>query len=105
MIELRYFVDRKGRIPYLRWFDDLDREASRRIARALSRLNDGNTSNVKAVGEGVNELKIAFGPGYRVYFGWQGDTLVSLLGGGTKKRQPQDIREAKARWADLKSRL
>jgi putative addiction module killer protein len=102
MIELRNFVDQTGRIPFLRWADDLDREAGRRVARALSRLAEGNTSNVKAVGEGVNELKIDFGPGYRVYFGWQGNTIVLLLGGGTKKRQAQDIRDAKERWKEAR---
>jgi putative addiction module killer protein len=69
------------------------------------RLSYGNTSNAKAVGGGVNELKIDFGPGYRVYFSWQGSTLVVLLGGGTKKRQQQDIRQAQERWADFKSRF
>lgn len=102
MIELRNFVDRRGRIPYLRWADDLDREAGRRVARALARLAEGNTSNVKAVGEGVNELKIDFGPGYRIYFGWKGDTIVLLLGGGTKKRQAQDIHDSKERWKEAR---
>ncbi len=62
MIELRNFIDRQGRVPYLRWFDDLDREASRRIARAVSRLTDGNTSNVKRLEKASMNLKSTSGP-------------------------------------------
>ncbi len=105
MIEVNHYLDSKGRDIFARWSGNLDREAAGRIERALLRLTYGNTSSVKAVGGGVNELKIDFGPGYRVYFGWQGDTLVILLGGGTKKRQQQDIRQAQERWSDFKSRL
>lgn len=54
---------------------------------AIERLADGNTSNVKPIGKGAAELKINRGPGYRIYFGWDGKTLVILLGGGTKRRQ------------------
>jgi putative addiction module killer protein len=99
MIEIHYFVDRQGKEPFQRWADHLEREALRRVDRALSRLVDGNTSNSKSVGEGVHELKIDFGPGYRVYFGSQGGAIVVLLGGGTKKKQAQDIAAAKERWA------
>jgi putative addiction module killer protein len=59
---------------------------------------------VKGVGGGVFEYRIDFGPGYRVYFGKDGDTLVILLGGGTKKRQGHDIATAQERWADYKKR-
>lgn len=61
-------------------------------------------SNAKGVGSGVSELKIDFGPGYRVYFGNDGDTLVILLGGGTKQKQQRDIETAIERWADYKNR-
>lgn len=64
----------------------------------------GNISSVKAVGGGVSEFKIDFGPGYRIYFGRDGDALVILLGGGTKKRQQQDITDAHSRWLDYKRR-
>ncbi|HEY0105113.1 MAG TPA: type II toxin-antitoxin system RelE/ParE family toxin [Rhizomicrobium sp.] len=104
MIEARHYVDGAGRCPFQRWLESLDGFASARITRSLSRLANGNMSNVRAVGEGVSELKVDFGPGYRVYFGWQGATLVILLGGGQKKGQPRDIAEAKARWADYKRR-
>ena len=67
---------------------------------ALTRLELGNTSNVKGVGRGVFELKVDFGPGYRIYFGKDGSEIVILLGGGTKKRQDRDIDTAQARWQD-----
>ena len=71
---------------------------------AFERFLAGNTSHVKPVGEGISELKIDFGPGYRIYFGRVGTMLVILLGGGTKKRQQRDIDDAKLRWADYKRR-
>jgi putative addiction module killer protein len=64
----------------------------------------GNLSKTKSVGSGVFEYKIDFGPGYRIYFGRDGDTLIILLGGGTKKRQNNDIQTAQARWTDYKRR-
>jgi putative addiction module killer protein len=71
---------------------------------AVTRLGQGNFSNVKGVGSGVWEYKIDFGPGYRIYIGKDGNCLVILLGGGTKKRQNTDISEAIARWQDYKQR-
>lgn len=67
-------------------------------------MSHGNFSNVKGVGAGVFESKIDFGPGYRVYFGKDGETLVILVGGGTKKRQSQDIEKAQRRWKDYRRR-
>jgi putative addiction module killer protein len=67
-------------------------------------LEGGNTSNTKSLGGGVYELKIDFGPGYRVYYGYDGPTIVILLAGGTKKRQDKDIDTAKNKWADYKAR-
>jgi len=64
----------------------------------------GNFSNVKGVGAGVYECRLDFGPGYRIYFGKDGETVVILLGGGTKKRQRRDIDDAIARWQDYKRR-
>ncbi len=74
------------------------------MAVALVRLEGGNLSNVKTVGEGVLEYRIDWGPGYRVYFGRDGETLVILLTGGTKKRQQRDIERAKEMWMDYKRR-
>jgi putative addiction module killer protein len=75
-----------------------------KVTTALTRLALGNLSNVKGVGKGVLEYKIDFGPGYRVYFGRDGERLVILLAGGTKKRQIQDINQPRERWADYKAR-
>lgn len=74
------------------------------MATALIRMAQGNLSNAKGVGAGVLEYRIDFGPGYRVYFGKDGETLIILLGGGTKKRQQKDIETAQAVWKDYKRR-
>jgi putative addiction module killer protein len=70
----------------------------------VTRIELGHLSNVKGVGAGVQEFRIDFGPGYRVYFGNDGDRLVILLAGGTKSRQQKDIATAQKRWADYKRR-
>jgi putative addiction module killer protein len=64
----------------------------------------GNLSNARPVGAGVSEYRIAFGPGYRIYFGQDGDALIMLLGGGTKQRQQRDIEAAKALWQEYRQR-
>lgn len=74
------------------------------MATGLTRLALENFSSVKGVGSGVFELRIDFGPGYRIYFGKDGETLVILLGGGTKKRQQRDIDAATANWEEYKRR-
>ncbi len=83
---------------------DLDAAAAAKVSVALVRLGQGNASNAKSVGEGVLEYRIDWGPGYRVYFGRDGEVLVILLTGGTKKRQQRDIERAKELWADYKRR-
>ena len=67
-------------------------------------MEQGNLSNAKGVGAGLFEYRIDFGPGYRIYFGRDGDALIILLAGGTKQRQRQDIATAQARWMDYKRR-
>jgi putative addiction module killer protein len=67
-------------------------------------MAQGNLSNAKGVGSGVQEYRTDFGPGYRIYFSRDGDAVLILLGGGTKRRQQRDIEDAKARWADYKQR-
>src|SRR6266478_5717249 len=78
--------------------------AATKVTVALTRIGLGNVSNVKGVGAGVQEFRIDFGPGYRIYFGRDGDRLVILLAGGTKSRQQKDIATAQERWADYKRR-
>ena len=104
MIEVREYLDEGGRSPYARWFDRLNAPAAAKVATALIRLGHGNLSNVKGLGGGVSECQIDFGPGYRVYFGKDGETLIILLGGGTKKRQQRDIETARALWEDYRRR-
>ncbi len=104
MIEIREYLDAEGSCPYGRWFDGLNAQAAAKVAIAVTRMAHGNLSNTKGVGAGVTECRIDFGPGYRVYFGKDGDRLVILLGGGTKKRQQGDIRKAQTLWRDYKGR-
>ena len=104
MISIQEYIPEQGESPFRRWFDDLDAQAAAIVTVAIGRLGDGNTSNVKPIGEGAAELRIDRGPGYRVYFGWDGKVLVILLGGGTKRRQQNDIEAALQRWRDYKRR-
>lgn len=102
MPEIRYYVAANGDEPFADWFADLEAVARAKVTRAIARMEQGNLSNVKSVGGGVLEYRIDFGPGYRVYFGRDGDTLVILLTGGTKKRQQRDINAAHDYWQDYK---
>ena len=103
MISIREYLSPDGENPFRQWFDGLDPQAAAIVTVAIGRLGDGNTSNVKPIGEGAAELRIDRGPGYRIYFGWDGKVLVILLGGGTKRRQHKDIEAALRRWRDYKS--
>lgn len=93
-----------GICPFAEWYSDLDAIAAAKVTVAMVRMEQGNFSNAKGVGAGVQEFRIDFGPGYRMYFGRDGDQLVILLAGGTKKRQQKDIEAAQARWKDYKKR-
>jgi putative addiction module killer protein len=104
MIELRGYIDENGNKRFAQWLEGLDATAAAKVTIALARMELGNFSKVKGVGSGVFEYKIDFGPGYRIYFGKDGDRLVILIGGGTKKRQQQDIAEAQECWAAYKRR-
>ena len=103
MLEVRYYLASNGSSPFADWFAEVDAAARAKITVAIARMGQGNLSNVKSVGGGVLEYKIDFGPGYRVYFGRDGDVLIVLLTGGTKKRQQRDIKSAIAFWADYKA--
>jgi len=103
-VELRFYLSAEGQSPFEKWFLSLDPTAAAKVSVALVRLEAGNVSSVKAVGEGVLEYRNDWGPGYRVYFGRDGAVLVILLTGGTKKRQQRDIEAATAMWADYKQR-
>src|ERR1017187_4186149 len=104
MIEIRGYVDESGSKPFAQWLDGLEAASAATVTIPLHPRGQGNFSQVKGVGSGVFEYKIDFGPGFRVYFGKDGDSLVILIGGGTKKRQPQDIAAAQECWAAYKRR-
>ncbi len=103
-MDVREYLAPEGESPFGAWFDYLDAQAAAKVTIALIRIGQGNLSNVKGVGSGVFEFKVDFGPGYRIYFGKDGETVVILLAGGTKKRQQRDIEDAQARWQDYKDR-
>ena len=98
------YVDPTGRSPFGVWFDRLDPFAASKVTIALNRMEAGNRANSKSVGTGVFEYRIDWGPGYRIYFGIDGERLIVLVGGGTKQRQQADIRDAIDRWADYRRR-
>ena len=104
MIEVIEYEDISGRNPFRRWFEGLNAAAAARVERALNRMERGNLSNAKSVGQGVSEYRIHFGPGYRIYFGRHGDRLIILLGGGTKQRQHRDIESARTYWREYRNR-
>jgi putative addiction module killer protein len=102
VIEIREYIDSKGRNSFGRWFEKQDGTTRARIAVALGRLEQANFAGTKSAGSGVSELRLDFGPGYRIYFGRDGETIVILLGGGTKKRQQTDIEIARGLWQEYK---
>lgn len=95
-----YVVD--GRSPFAEWFAGLDAVTAVCVDRSLRRLEAGNFGAAKSLGGGVFEIKLDFGPGYRVYYGREGRTIIILLGGGTKRRQDADIAAAMERWKRYK---
>ena len=95
------YQDDDGDEPFTKWLDGLrDVRGRRRILQRLARLETGNYGDYKSLKDGVYELRMAFGPGYRAYFGEDGDTIVVLLCGGDKSSQTQDIERAKLYWQE-----
>ena len=95
------YADETGKEPFKDWLYGLRDVAGRqRILARLSRLAQGNLGDCAPVGDGVSELRLFFGPGYRVYFGEQGGTIVILLCGGDKSSQNRDIEQAKIYWKE-----
>jgi putative addiction module killer protein len=91
-----------GRSPFAEWFDGLDAVTAARVDRYIRRLEAGNFGAAKPLREGVFELRLDFGPGYRVYYGREGRTIIILLGGGSKRRQETEIAAAVQRWKRYK---
>jgi putative addiction module killer protein len=103
--EVRNYRREDGKSPIEDWLNALrDRDAKAKIKARLRRVSLGNLGDYKSVGEGVCELRVDCGSGYRIYFGQIGKTVVLLLCGGDKSTQNQDIRKAKEYWADYEKR-
>ncbi|MGF2039407.1 MAG: type II toxin-antitoxin system RelE/ParE family toxin [Nostoc sp. CmiVER01] len=103
--EIRSYLSVNGINPFSEWFDSLrDIRAKAKIRARLDRVEAGNLGDCKSVGDGVFELRIDYGSGYRIYFGQQGSTVIILLCGGDKSTQDKDIAKAKEYWEDYRSR-
>ncbi len=103
--ELRIYETGEGEAPFVTWLDNLrDRKARANIRKRLDRVMLGNFGDFKSVGQGILELRIDYGPGYRVYFALTGTLVVLLLCGGDKSTQKQDIQKAQEFWEDFKRR-
>ena len=105
LFTLEYYITETGKIPFKDWLENLKNiHARAKIRVALDRVRLGNFGHAKFIGEGINELKIDFGPGYRVYYALAGDAIVLLLLGGDKASQSKDIVRAKEYWKEFKRR-
>lgn len=93
-MNVQEYIREDDSCPFRGWFDDLDVQAAAKVATAIVRLELGNQSNVKWIGGGLGEYRIDWGPGYRLYITQDGDELIILFVGGTKKRQQADIKHA-----------
>ena len=96
-IEIQYYRNPNGRQPFTEWFESIrDKNTRNRIGQRLKRLEDGNSGDCQSVGGGIFELRLHFGPGYRIYFGQIDNRLILLLCGGDKTSQQRDIELAKS---------
>jgi putative addiction module killer protein len=103
--QIVFYADEDGNEPFQVWIDNLrDQQGRRRIINRLFRVQQGNYGDVEPIGEGLSELRLFFGPGYRVYFGEDAGNIVVILCGGDKANQSRDIEAAKVYWKEYKSR-
>jgi putative addiction module killer protein len=102
-IEVREYLQEDGKSPYKKWFDALPATIAAKVSVAMLRMEMGNLSSVKWF-DGIGEFVLNTGPGYRIYLGKDGPTLIILLGGGTKNRQQKDIDQAKKLFAHYKAK-
>jgi len=104
-VKLWIYKTKEGQLPYSEWLKKFKDKKTQGIIRArLNRVRLGNFGDCEPVGEGVFELKIDYGPGFRIYIGMESNKIVILLCGGTKKSQKGDIKKAKEYWTDYRSR-
>lgn len=105
MIEIREYLTADGRSPFAEWLGDLrDQKVRARVMVRINRVRLGNFGDCKPVGGGVLELRMTFGPGYRVYLAREGRSVVLLLCGGDKGSQDRDIERARQHWNEYRSR-
>jgi len=104
-MEIREYVTRDGKAVFINWWKRLgDQRAREKIQIQLDRLESGNIGDCKSLSDGLHELRIHYGPGYRVYFGNTGKHIILLLCGGNKASQQRDIKRARKYWRDYRSR-
>ncbi len=99
-LRVREYETADGKLPFREWLATLDRAVRARIQARVVRFESGNFGDHRSVGGGVQEARVMFGAGYRIYFGQDGATLVLLLVGGTKATQAHDIRRAQEYWRE-----
>ncbi|MDE2222950.1 MAG: type II toxin-antitoxin system RelE/ParE family toxin [Candidatus Omnitrophica bacterium] len=106
MVRVEEYIAEDRRSPFAEWewFNDLDAHAANKVNTYLTRIAEGKTSSIKPIKGTFGEVRIDWGPGYRIYIGKDGDKLVILLGGGTKKQQQKDIDRAAMLWEEYKDR-
>jgi len=102
--QVKEYLTQEGKNPYRDWLETLDNPVKQRIQARILRFESGNLGDVKALGEGIFEARIDYGPGYRIYFGQEGNVLVLLLFGGDKSSQKKDILRAKNFWKQYKEK-
>ena len=103
--ELRTYKTKQEKEPFIDWLHSLkDRMGRAHITNRLDRVACGNYGDCESVGDGVYELKVHYGPGYRIYFSEQRETIVLLLLGGSKRTQDKDIKKAKQFWKEYRER-
>ena len=100
MLTVREYVTAAGRNPFREWLGTLDVAVRARVQARVLRFEFGNLGDHKSVGGGAWEARLAFGPGYRMYFGKDGESVILLLLGGAKSTQRRDIRRAQGFWRD-----
>ena len=105
-MEIREYVSRDGKKPFIDWLKKIrDQRAIEKILIQVDRLEMGNTGHCRSLGDGLHELRIHYGPGYRVYFGNTGRHIILLLCGGNKASQQRDIKRARQYWKDYRRTL
>ena len=103
--QIEEYITAEGRVPFSQWLKSLnDRKTRARIRVRLDRLSMGNLGDCRSLGGSLYELRLNYGPGYRVYFGEVGERVILLLAGGTKKSQQRDIVQARNFWTDFRRR-